>query len=344
MTCWTQSLHEYVVNAPPQGDDEDAIREFLCTPRSDIDRLSYELESSLRTWIERSHDLVGLSSPPLLLPYAQKFNLLGGSLLTWGLTRPWANQIQVQQIFEQWYDVLNKSNSFNDILALNMAYATKIVRDLLPTLHAPGRLAIADFWLNHTMRTSPNSLLWRIEMYSPTVRERVMDAWCDVYDIAQARASGDIGALNWLKCVELAFQKIGCNQRDILLMLLDNKQLPGTAKVSAAMFVVPQVWLNLDVSNVLRPIINNAFPTPHMRVRHLPWTQRTSTYAPENQKNADIHRQICELYCPELTPLFTLVPVDWRDRDNVCAVAYEHRLMNTDTLPVVGLFDHEPNL
>ena len=338
MTCWIQSLHEYTLTSPPQGEEEDAIRIFLCTRRDRVDSLPADIALPIRSWLNKSTNLVYHHAVASALRYTEDFHRLGGSLLTWGLTRPWADQMQVQPLLEQWYRALHEPNLFSDTLASNMAYATSIVRNVLPQLHAQERNALANLWLDRVMKTSPQSLLWQIGMYAPDVRERVMDAWADLYTIALAQR-GNPGVLDWLKCVEASFQELIYNPASILLMLLARNQLPGPTKVFAAASCSPSVWLDPAVSSVLVPIAVNALPAPAMRMLYLPWTSNSNVFVKDSHERADAHRRMCEVYCPELMPIFGLVSVDWLDKAMVCRIAYQYTSQKKDNLSVVGLLE-----
>ena len=342
MTCWTQSLHEYTMDSPPQGQYEEAARAFLCTQRSRSDPIAPDIATLLRAWLQQRSELVSRNALSTALPYTEDFHRLGGSLLTWGLTRPWAHEIRIQQTFEQWLGVLHEPNLFSDTLALNMAYATKIVSSLLPQLPPRVCPAIANLWLNRIMRTSPQSLLWQVTMYKQDVREHVVAAWCDLYTIAKTNESTvNAGVIEWLRCVDFAIQKVGYNRIDILLMLLSNASLPSTAKVCVAASQDPNLWLNPAASSVLLPLTSAAFPAPSMRIYHMPWTVETNTYYLTSQQRVDAHRRVCEIYCPELTPLFSLLSVDWLSKESVCRAAHQYALTSSESLPVTGLLDQD---
>lgn len=333
--------------SPPQGEYEKAARAFLCTRRTRIDPIPSEIATLLRAWLQQCPTLVSSNALSTALPYNEDFHRLGGSLLAWGLTRPWRDGIERQQIVEQWYDVLDEPNLFSNTLALNMAYATKIMRSMLPYLPFSS-MALADVWLNRAMNKNNNSgssnrsLLWQIDMHSPDVRQDVMNAWCDLYEIAEERSkSGPSKFPDWLACVKVALQNIGYNRIDVLLMLLANESLPGTAKLLVASSLDSEIWFNPDVSRVLLPITASAVPLPSMRLYYMPWTLESNGDGLTREQRSDLHRRVCEMYCHELGPLFSLVTLNWLSKEHVSEAAHQHMLLSKESLPVVGLLDQE---
>ena len=338
MTCWTQALHEYLVASPPEGEDEDAIRALLCTPRRQIDQVPKTLASTLRAWLARSTELSCRYALSSALPYTEDFNRLGGPLLAWGLTRPWNKAIQFQQTLENWHGVLNEPGVFSDALATNMAYATHLVAKLLPQLSQDARLVAAHMWTGHVVATSPHSVLWQPNMASPDVRHLVLASWTDLHSIARMY-SGAKGTNLWTQSVHASFKYSWLNHAQTALVLV-RSSVPDDIKVRSISCANPTAWLDPELLAEMAPLLRRTSPDPAARLYCLPWT--ASSDFDSREQRVDFQRRLCESYCPELVPVFALYAVDWTDRISAFNVACMFT-PSQETLDVAGLVGAEPH-
>jgi hypothetical protein len=302
--------------SPPKGVEEDAARALLCIPRGGFYPVPAEHATALRTWIGRS-DLKHQYAKSSALAYTEDFHNLGGPLLAWGLTRPWNADIQVPKVLDHWYRVLNEQNVFSDSIATNLAYATHLLVELLPKLSERNSLSAAYHWTTSITARSPNHVLWQPNMYSPAVRDRVVAAWADLHTLATFCCADD-GLQIWGVSLRLAFDKITINQHQLADILLSSN-LTDKVKLHGMLGADPAIWLHPSILNELTQLLARVSPDPAVRIYDLPWAT-AKTFGDRNER-VDFQRCLCETYCPELVPLFSLYPVDWLDRINVFRIA-----------------------
>lgn len=336
---WTQALHEYLLASPPQGAHEDAAQAWLCTPRYGMGGPNPGIASDLRAWLGQSSHLTHAHALSSALPHAEDFHRLGGPLLLWGMSRPWQRKILVKQTILHWWNVLNEPNLYSATLANNMAYATKLVVQMLPLLSKDGQRVVAQCWSESVMEKSPGNVLWQPNMYDAPTRAAVLASWADLHTIA-IEHQGGLGTDKWETSVRRAFEKSEMNHGRNLLALLAT-DLSDDAKIRAARHASFNVWFKPDVAAQLLPLLQRFAPNPVERMYSLTWGP-TQNFRPP-QERAQLQKSLCSLYCPELVPLFEMYPIDWLDRVNVLKATSAFVLSN-DHLDVAGLLDETPGM
>ena len=338
MSSWTQALHEYLLASPPQGLHENAVRALLCTRRKANESIPIEIADPLREWLAQSPSLSGTHALSSALPYTEDFHRMGGPLLLWGMSRPWHVDILVQHILVPWCTVLNERNLYSNALAANLAYATRLVAQLLPMLSETARFDAAQLWTTQLVETSPNNVLWQPNMYNDAVtRRNTVVSWADLHTIATTYL-GSLGTEKWEHAVHRAFDKNVSHHTTHLLTLLQTP-LSDNAKIRAACAVDFNVWFDPDIFAQLSPLLQRTAPEPAVRIYSLPWAK--DEHIRDRQERTDLQKRLCSLYCPELVPLFELCDIDWLDRINVFRVASTFTA-SRESLPVAGLLDDAP--
>lgn len=296
-----------------------------------------EVAAPLRAWLAQSPTLSCAHALSSALPHTEDFHRLGGPLLAWGLSKPWHADILVQQTLHQWCRVLNERNLYSNALAANMAYATRLVAQMLPHLQEDTRLALAELWTQDVLEPSPSNVLWQPNMCDAATQMSIVSSWVDLHTIATAYQGG-LGTEKWERAVRRAFDRSFLNHGQNLLTLLQST-LPDDAKVRAACAVDFKAWFDPDVLAQLAPFLQRTAPDPVVRLYSIPWAKDENFQS--RPERAQVQKRLCSLYCPELVPLFELCDIDWLDRVSVFRVASTFCLENA-AFDVAGLVDVEP--